>query len=214
MRKLGVNTKTKSSNSTVQKRGDHFLGGKLTPHRMDSLLTDWANVRTEKPDEPYTPAMKALIERSDAEIKRLVIHNPDFFGPLQPQPSAHWELVFRVRVFLRLAWDAPDLRQREWFIHEARREYYFQSVLKPIQLDATGGLVTSPPPLTPFERLMYHFHRIADSAHHCQNPECPTPYFFGKKGRKYCSEICAVPSRKEQNRRWWRENRGKNGGNK
>jgi hypothetical protein len=216
MRKLGVKSKTTSSNSTVQKQGDHFLARKLTPHRMDSLLTDWVNVRTEKPDKAYNPAMKALIDRSDDEIKRLVTKYSDFFASRPPSQSL-WEWVFRVQVFLRLAWDAPDLRQRDWFIHEARREYYSQAILKPIHLDATGGLITSPPPLTPFERVMDRFSRIADRARHCANPECPSRYFFAvKRGQKYCTETCAAPARREQNRRWWRENRGggKNGGNR
>jgi hypothetical protein len=220
----------KNSTSARHKQGDHFLVRKLTRREMDSLLAEWANVRTEKPDEAYTPAMGALIERSAREIKRLVMRYPDFFDSLKPrsqsdgprsQNAPYWELVFRVQVFLRLAWDSPDKRQREWYIYRARHEYY-EDNLRLLHLDnARAGLVLTPPPLTPFESLMCRFHEIARSAHHCPHPECPAPYFFSrKKNQKYCSESCAAPSRREQNLRWWHEspnspkNRGRNRGAK
>jgi hypothetical protein len=71
-----------------------------------------------------------------------------------------------------------------------------------------------PPPVTPFEAAVFYFQTsIADLAKHCGNSECPAPYFIAiKKWQKYCSEKCAGPAARESKRRWWQENRAKNGG--
>jgi hypothetical protein len=197
--------------TTSRKRGDHFLGDKFSPREIEALLAEWVNVTTE----------------TDAAIARLVRHHPEVFSALpEGQSAAHWDIVARVQNFLRLAWDAPDLRSREWYIFKARMEWHQLTTFAPLwekrilqggtpvnQLtDQEFSLYIHPPPLTPFERVMWHFHRIAEKARHCAHPECPAPYFFAaKKGQKYCSLECSAPSQRDQKRRWWQENRAKGG---
>lgn len=45
----------------------------------------------------------------------------------------------------------------------------------------------------------------------CANPDCVTPYFIKKrKNQKYCEAgDCTAQAQREQKKRWWRENRGK-----
>jgi hypothetical protein len=41
-------------------------------------------------------------------------------------------------------------------------------------------------------------------------PDCKKPRFIKRKlDRKYCSEACAKPAKREAKRRWWSVNRGK-----
>jgi hypothetical protein len=227
--------------NTSRKRNDYFLAVKLSPKRMESALVDWANAMTEYPigaPRPFSQAARESITRTDAEITRLMKRHPDVFSDLptaEPPPpaagsvipSSHWQIVARVQNFLKLAWDASDLRAREWYIFKARDEWHQLTTFAPVwekrilqggsrlldQLtDEELALNIQPPPLTPFERVAYHFHRIADRARHCANPECPAPYFFAaKKGQKYCTSKCSAPSQRDQKRRWWRENRAKKG---
>lgn len=201
---------------------------------------DWANTTTEYPlkaGRPFDQTAKASIADTDAAIVRLIKRYPEFFASLQPPgtpppkaestiPTAHWELVARVQQFLRLAWDAPDLRTREWLIFKTRDQYYFHTVRLPLfearvgpdpaagnlsqQSDEEYAASIQAPPFVPFEQLMYRFQRMADLAFHCGNPECPAPYFFAKKkSQRFCSEDCSAPAKREAKRRWWRENRGK-----
>jgi hypothetical protein len=221
--------------NTSQKRPDHFLAAK----HIEKFLVEWANTFAEYPDQ-FTETTKTQVRRADAAIARLVQRYPEFFAGLPEAtppagseskiPSEWWEVVGRTQDWLRLAWDAPDLRAREWFIFEARREYHYQTLVNPqvnarIQSSVLAGkdwqihtaeemaLIRQAPPLGPFERALYHFQRIADRARRCGNPECPAPFFFAaKKGQKYCSSKCSAPSQREQKRRWWQENRAKNGG--
>jgi hypothetical protein len=216
--------------NTSQKRPDRFLA-----KRLEAFLVDWANTWATYP-EVCNEAAEPQISQADAGITRLVHRYPAFLPlpPADPPTGAEsqissrwWDLVARTQVWIRLAWDAPSLRAREWFIFKARDEHYQQTVISPL-IEARWRR-TSPdkideytpqelaakqqaPPLTPFEQALYHFHRIADRARHCGNPECPAPYFFAsKKGQRYCSPKCAGPSQREQKRRWWRENRAKEG---
>jgi hypothetical protein len=220
-----------------EKHSDHFLGVKLSAHRMESFLVDWVNTMMEYPSEaqrPFSQTARELIARTDDAITRLIKLHPEVFSALpsaEPPPpaagfvipSSHWQVVSRVQNFLKLAWDAPDLRAREWYIFKARDEWnqdttwlpaWEKRILQGVAPDKFTAeefaLTVQPPPLTPFERVMWHFHRIAEKARHCANPECPAPYFFAaKKGQKYCTSKCSAPSQRDQKRRWWRENRAK-----
>jgi len=224
--------------NTSTKRDRHFLVGR---QRADRLLIDWANAQTDYPTteaRPFSKAAKDYISRTDADIMRLIRRYPELFSGLPsaeppPQeaeskvPSSHWEIIARVQQFLRLAWDAPDLRHRDWYIFKARERFHELAVFLPMwesrvlasnaksPLDeltaAEFETRINPPAMTPFEQVMYRFHRIAGDARHCKNPECPAPYFFGKKGQKYCSSKCSAPAQREQKRRWWQENRSKGG---
>jgi len=235
--------------NTSRKDSDHFLGETLSPLRMESFLVELANTMT---------ALDGL-GRMTASVSRLIAQYPEMFASLRrpkPEPDAprvriralkpmflagpeskistgEWSVVENIQTFLRLAWDATDLRRREWAIFEARRFYREATVIVPIQIamskaEAEGNgeewrrlafelnaARDTAPALTPFERVAYHFHRIAERARRCANSECPAPYFFAvKKGQKYCSSKCSAPSQRDQKRRWWRENRAKNGGAK
>lgn len=71
-----------------------------------------------------------------------------------------------------------------------------------------GFWVERPPALTAFERVMFHFQRVAHRARKCENPECTAPYFFTKrKGQKYCTEECALPAQRKAKSEWWARNR-------
>jgi hypothetical protein len=206
-----------------KKRADDFLGVTLSPRRMESLLVEWANAATS------FDHFKRSTSRGTAAMNRLMAKYPEFFDSIPPRArssTAEWLLVDEIQTFLRLAWEATDLRLREWFIFAARHAYHDTTVIIPIQIamsEATGDewnrlaaeftrARRAAPDLTPFERVAYHFHRISERARRCANPECPAPYFFAaKKGQKYCSLKCSAPSQRDQKRRWWRENRAKKG---
>ena len=207
--------------NTSRKKKDRFLGkSEMSAGQMENLLEDFANAPTS-----LAPEQLGLV---DSSVKRLLIKYPEFFESLQFKSVQGWLLVAQVQDSLRAAWDAPDLRRREWFIFQARRSYHWSTVIDPIETamlntgderilqklrSELAAARRAVPALTQFERVAYHFHRIADRARHCANPECPAPYFFAsKKGQKYCSSKCSAPSQRDQKRRWWRENRAKNGG--
>jgi hypothetical protein len=208
---LQENDITMTTRNIRQKQTDHSLGKKeMSSRQMESFLVDLANSLDD-----------------DDSIRRLMLKYAWMSESLRYKAQA-WLLVGQVQAGLRAAWDATDLRRREWFIFEARRAYHWSTVIDPIEtamlntgdaeaLKRLGAALSiaqaAVPDLTPFERVAYHFHRIAERARRCGNPECPAPYFFArKKGQKYCSSKCSAPSQRDQKRRWWREHRGKNGG--
>ncbi len=84
------------------------------------------------------------------------------------------------------------------------------SDLGEVQLTFDLGADVRAPQMSTFERMMYHFQRHENHALRCAYPECGTPFFFAqRKGQRYCSPDCSDDAKREQNRRWWRENRGK-----
>lgn len=233
--------------SSSTKRQQTFLGSRHQHAKVRELLTDWVNIPTDyfegakvgsKPDA-------VVIRRIDAAIKRLRAHYPEIFTirPLGPRPpdaeseitSNQWRLAAQVQDYLRRAWEASDLRSREWFIFKARDYYHFQTVVMPLfdvrmrsahergadlkaELDSPvpdeeEAVRHGPPRLTEFERAMYLFQRIADQARRCPNPECPAPFFFtSRKNQRYCGEKCAAEALREQKRKWWAENHSKRRG--
>jgi hypothetical protein len=72
-----------------------------------------------------------------------------------------------------------------------------------------------PPEITHFEAAVFYLQTsVAERAKYCGGPHCPAPYFVAtKRWQKYCTEECAGPALRESKRRWWTENRAKNGGN-
>jgi hypothetical protein len=97
---------------------------------------------------------------------------------------------------LRRAWDEPDSRKRDWHVYELRRA--FQMGMNDSSPHA------APPEYTPFEQAMVYFHKVADRAKHCPNPDCPAPYFIAKKRSfKYCSEACSEPAQRLYKQTWW-----------
>jgi hypothetical protein len=218
--------------------------------RAESLLGEWANISTAYPTRreldsvahKFSAAEDAAISKFRDASARLIKRYPDIFSslpyPLEPPPRAkwkihpiNWRILAKIQRLLCLAWDSHGLREREWYIFQARQEHYFSTVYYPLRdarvsaavsagADADqefvrttaeeDGVRISPPALTPFEQVIYHFQRIAERASRCGNPECPAPYFFAtKKGQKYCSSKCSGPAQREQKRDWWRRNRAK-----
>lgn len=98
---------------------------------------------------------------------------------------------------------------------EARRERLKNYLRRPsnlgeIELTFDLGAELRAPAMNTFERVLHHFQRNEDRARMCAYPECGTPFFFvQRKGQRYCSPDCSDDAKREQNRRWWRENRGK-----
>jgi hypothetical protein len=107
------------------------------------FLAYWVNIVTAYPIDavlgkirpPFNAAVDAAIMRADKGIERLMDRYPEMFSPL-PQveppaanaesriPRSHWHVIARIQCYLRLAWDAPDLRQREWHIFKARECFH------------------------------------------------------------------------------------------
>lgn len=60
----------------------------------------------------------------------------------------------------------------------------------------SGMLVYPPPPLLPFEDVMYYLQRQSHHLIHCANPLCPAPYFFkmdGYERRSIAAKIARIP---------------------
>ncbi len=219
-----------------------FLGSRpYSRARVRDLLADWANVPANYFEgiSQNTRPEPAVIRRVDSAIKRLMAHYPEIFsvvgvpeGHRPPDAESEittqqWELAAEIQAYLRRAWEASDLRSREWFIFKARDKYHWQTVVMPLvheRFSAASDIEAEvsryseeeeaarhgPPRLTDFERAMYLFQRIADQARRCPNPDCPAPFFFAKrKNQRYCTEKCAAIGQREQKRDWWRQNRGK-----
>jgi hypothetical protein len=204
-----------------KKRASSFLGNE----RMEEILVEWANAAT-------------TVDKAGNEgTARFVKRYPELFPPGEkPFSTQQWLITEGVQTFLRLAWDAPDLRTREWAIFKARLTYHelesgivrLEGLFRMQQETQEGtweeharlseeirAAKLLPPALTSFERVCYHFQRSAERARRCANPECAAPFFFAKRHtQKYCSPECSDPAQVEQKRLWWRENRSKKGGNK
>jgi hypothetical protein len=229
--------------STSNSNQQHFLDRRrYSPAVARKLLADWANIPADyfegigfdsSPDP-------GGIRRVDSAIKRLMTHYPEVFSSVAdsgaPQlanaeseiTTAQWRLAAEVQRYIRHAWEASDLRTREWFIFKARDKYHWQTVVLPMidkRLRAATDVKAElekpvpdeeetvrhgPPALTEFERAMYLFQRISDRARRCPNPDCPAPFFFARrKNQRYCTEKCAADALREQKRKWWSENRAR-----
>ena len=224
--------------TTDNTKADEVPDSRMPDARAEALVTDWANTTTEYPVDairPFSEATKSAMARCDAAIERLVHKYPEVFShfpPVPPSPAVressvattHWLIVAKIQRFLRLAWDSPNLREREWHLFTARTEFHSSTgwavmweerLRKSSDLRAAiqQGLTpeedtarVSVPKLTPFEQAFYHLHRIAKRMRHCGNPGCPAPYFLArKKLQKYCDPKCAAPMQRQQKLEWWRK---------
>jgi|SRR5579859_376326 len=170
--------------------------------RAIRILLDWANLplpvlagrfrgrgRLSKPAD-IEPAFRRMLKRY-----------PEVFtqqGVPMPEKQA-FDLMVLFANLLRAAWDAPSLRQREWYLADA--ESFYHTALNRFGDPPTHAL--------PLEALVYYFRRNSEGAKHCANPDCQVmPYFFlKKKGQKFCSETCSIPAQRAAKLRWWNENR-------
>jgi hypothetical protein len=176
-----------TTKSSQKSRDQVLVLGVMSTGRAEKLLLDWANVKYAGKD-------------SGAAYQRLAERYPEVVPEARPRLPGELPLARLFGELLRLAWDAPTPRKREWYLHDAESLYHHD----------TGRFGDPPTHATPLEAMLYHFRRNVGRALHCPNPDCVAPYFFSqKKGQKYCSDVCALPAQREAKRRWWRENKAK-----
>ncbi len=147
-----------------------------------------------------------------------------------PASAEVLDALRQVQPLLRKAWAAPDLWHFEWYSWAAEMVFHQRAITHPaiveklktlkadefIPIDAAENatlihLDIGRPPDTPspMHAVFFYFRHSRARALFCPNPSCKSPYFFAtKKGQKYCSTICALPSQRESKRNWWRENLG------
>lgn len=57
---------------------------------------------------------------------------------------------------------------------------------------------------TMFQKACYLLLKNSQKAKVCANPDCPAPYFIGKRPfQRYCTPDCLKPFQKEWKRSWW-----------
>jgi hypothetical protein len=185
--------------------------GVISPARAEALLTDWANLSGAWPLKTET---KEALVRFGAESRRLHRRYKDLLDHSQFPVLGHLWL----RDMLRSAWDTSDVREREWLCFRFRDGYSSmvrRSGMSPQEMreedlaaDVTGAPY-EPPPVTAIEAAIFHFQHQAHRARHCQNLECPAPWYFASKHtQKFCSPPCALPTQRASKRKWWAQNRG------
>ncbi|HXE90486.1 MAG TPA: hypothetical protein VNK82_05920 [Terriglobales bacterium] len=193
--------------------------------RAARILAEWANLAGSRPNLVSVAACNRFMKR----------HSMLFAGS-SPRRGRLWPLtaaqIGQARNLLRQAWDEPDIRRREWLIFRLRATYEYWRRLAQEQAGEQEGirlrdveaerqrrkdlheafgfdsipLPATAPELAQAERVFFHFTRLAPTAMHCANPECPAPYFFRrKKGQRYCSAKCSGPAKSAAKRRWWHE---------
>jgi hypothetical protein len=190
--------------STIPKARSNFLGVKRTS--AERFLLDWANMNLERGG-----VLSDFQKRYSTVLGKL---DPDTLILLQGQ--------------LRMAWDSPDQRSRDWYLTQLRTYFYqyharAEFAARPVpQIPgimryrlAPAYQLLPPPPLTEFEASLFYLQtEVKDLVKHCGGgPDCPAPYFIAtKRWQKYCSEACSGPALREQKAEWWRNHRAKNGG--
>ena len=154
----------------------------------------------------------AEYKRFTAELKqRTLKYWPELW---QPIPGEHkrqidvetraWEIILRMRKYLRLFWRASEdkkARARDWFIHRAREYHHRLRILpellnvderaRAIVRDAKLDEVPAP---SHIEEALYHLQRRAledgSRPRICDTEDCERPYFLPttSKGQTYCAE--------------------------
>jgi hypothetical protein len=132
-------------------------------------------------------------------------HWPELWQSIEnentPVEQRAWEIVLRMRTYLRNFWQADNERARDWHIHRAR-EYYQRLQILPELLKYDGPLrdtidlgerlLDQPPRPNPIEKALYELQKRARkkslAPRVCAN-ECEGRYFLStKKGMKYCPD--------------------------
>jgi hypothetical protein len=171
----------------------------MPPALARKILVEWANLRGEPSDQEY------------AELINIC---PKIFRDavwLELAESDERRLILSVREHLRVAWNAPDLQSRQWFIFRLRHEYGHLAAAK-IVVEQDTKIdkllpVSAPPPISPFDDVLTYFLSIIHKALRCTRDGCETPYFIKGKGvrtQRYC-EKCGVLVRRDQQNKYWEE---------
>jgi hypothetical protein len=175
--------------------------GLVSVKEAERLLFDWANLK-------------------ESDLEKFVSRYRYVFSGL-PKVS-----LFAYQELLREAWDAPNSRDRSWYLFMLRHSYAFEmrrrnvegfsnsDLLGPMTPErqlALKQLMKAPPEISPIEATLYYLQEgVGDRAKHCGYEGCRNPYFIAeKRWQKYCSEECAAPANRDAKRKWWHENKGK-----
>jgi hypothetical protein len=204
-----------------RQKADDLVLGVISEAKAGDLLRSLANM----PPKVYsvTPAAEKEFgyeAKWRAAVKRLFKLYPGVFDFV----SERWLdwTISRIRLCVQRVWDAPNAWEREWwvfmtrYLYERERQkaritgvFHFLEEGKARQF--ASALIPRVPDPSAFEAALFHASLNATKLLHCLNPGCPAPYFLrSRKGQRYCSEACAIPSRKASKRLWWARNRGKN----
>jgi hypothetical protein len=147
---------------------------RLALRKTKRLLLDWAN----------------LAALSDDLLDSMVQMHKEVFSSFAYKREALKDVIEIVRRFLRLAWQAHDPRERDWWLFTARQEYV-RAVLGTRHPISRSGkpqdvrrLIMGVPPETAFDRAVSYAQRMS----YCEGPECEEPFFLrGPKRERYCS---------------------------
>jgi hypothetical protein len=189
--------KTLSQNS--RQTVPHKILGVISAKQAEKLLLDLVNLPI--------PVFRSKEWPLDPNaLKRIRLRHPRVFSFMGKDDEGLKLLVGNVQHFLRLAWDAPDSREREWNLFMARF-VYVQAEIGTGPFGQMFAKLTFPllPDKTPFEGAMFYLTRMTHRMQRCPG-SCPAPYFLKtKKGQKFCSPECADPSRRESKLRWYHD---------
>ena len=112
------------------------------------------------------------------------------------------------RDLLRRVWDGQDAESKKRWVFALRSLdiYGFGEADRVKPIDRLVRLLQSKhlPPPSLMEQAVYYLMRSMLRLRHCQNPDCPAPYFVAvRRNRRFCSDVCALPTQREHKRRWW-----------
>jgi len=153
----------------------------------DEILVSWANAELVQ-QEAHLPA---AYQRLRQLLCPRILDVPPVLDDLEM-----WRWTGEL---LRLAWDAPTEREREWFLSDLASTVHH----------ATDSFAAPPRRAIPMEAVLAYFCRNWKTAHHCANPTCAVPYFFARRNQKFCSPECSLPALRESKRRWWHKHKRK-----
>jgi hypothetical protein len=189
-----VNSSTKKSGKTL---------ARFTPVKVESFLVELTNLN----DAPESA------ERFSKRFSDFQLFEVPFraFSPTpgeEKQEERSW--LLQLRAIMQAIWTQPDARRREWN-GAVLRTYLAMPPLDQMKTRLRAGdpmamILPEPLPESPIERAMDYLLKSHHKARHCENPQCPAPYFFGIKSKqRFCGEACAEHGQREAKRRWWNE---------
>lgn len=204
-----VNSRRKKGQKTLVRP---LIYGVMTEERAHLFLRDILNVR----DQELSQAIDA---------PECVSRYTDMLDFLPEEPDRRKPSFKQLRDYLRLAWVAPDSRERDWWLLLARlARIRFVAIKRLAQQEPEAASdpdrrflaieeeVGRIPEITPFEAVICHLQQIAPHLKKCKNPACPAPYFIARKNQQYCSSglnECASYGQRVAKRNWWADNRAK-----
>ena len=134
----------------------------------------------------------------------------DVYEPTRPDSEflrEYW--LIPLRDTLRSIWTADDVRAKRWGLFRILQDYFQydddrfnRSLYRTLSRHCMAAPLEPP---TKFEEYLLYMME-AGQTRKCRNPDCPSPYFFAKRGsQQYCSSVCAEPAQKIYKKNWWRK---------